>query len=717
MQEFEEIVVRPDDIGPFDIRDGRAMVSLGPVSSRNYCAYSCPFCYVHYEYMSYQRKSNDEIIEWLKEHRREYDIVYISGDTDSFYGAPRQRRAVSLIRRMLELDVDIMITTRAIIEDCYLSEIKEVIDSLREKDLNFYGCVSITQFSMPHVEPKPIPSVERRIEQLRKFKELGMVTVLAMRPFLPVVPIGDYKEILERAKNYIDIVLGKVWYADREGKMYNAILKEDDRFPSPVFVNSKMDFDNNNADWSVYEGKEIEELVQDFCDKIDVPFFMTSRPAIDWIRSERRRTQRVIGIGALNVNFLERNSNSKLKHSISEIDSNRDLAQEINSTIGENFINYYSSVFLGGGAFHVIECLRYLHNKEHLNLDYVGVSGKDIPNVKFLNGGYISYSVINRLKELCIGTKYVKLSKTLPGLTINRWSGSRYNPGEATRNNTTCPYANDELADFLESEDRELLVKYLSESDWIHLSSLFDYRAMRIVAKLLTAAKSKNPRLRISWDVGSLNESLLERKPIVRELLCNADFIVLNKKELYRLTGFDEQVKEEMYNVVKKLYLDYERVRFSLVVQGDSFDMVDIYWMYRDSVLARSIKHTRVTIKGGPIDITAASAYLSAAIIDAKLRPDTEFEMRESIQYGIDLVWGKLISIPEKRAFIFQKIRRKHLKKIQKRSLRRIINQIFGSILSHTVGFVTKEFLSKKFLIAIVASVLATIIGAYILSN
>jgi radical SAM superfamily enzyme YgiQ (UPF0313 family) len=76
----------------FDVRDGRAMVSLGPLSAKRYCTYNCGFCYVHADFTRYPTKTNDEVVSYLRTRRNEFDIVYVSGDTDSLaLGAPPRK--------------------------------------------------------------------------------------------------------------------------------------------------------------------------------------------------------------------------------------------------------------------------------------------------------------------------------------------------------------------------------------------------------------------------------------------------------------------------------------------------------------------------------------------------------------------------------------------------------------------------------------------------
>ena len=67
---------------PFFIGDKRAMISLGPLSTKKYCTYSCPFCYVHSGFLKYRNLEINDIKNWLTENIGKYDIIYLSGDTD-----------------------------------------------------------------------------------------------------------------------------------------------------------------------------------------------------------------------------------------------------------------------------------------------------------------------------------------------------------------------------------------------------------------------------------------------------------------------------------------------------------------------------------------------------------------------------------------------------------------------------------------------------------
>ncbi|TIH11695.1 hypothetical protein D0S45_19705 [Marinifilum sp. JC120] len=673
---------RPDNIEPFQIWDNRAMVSLGPYSEERHCLFNCPFCYVNSSYLSFRRKDVRGIIDWLKSHKGEFDIVYISGDTDSFAGKSRQKEAVELIEAIeYEFDVEIMITTRAIIENDNLERLKIVKQKLKQKGLNFYACVSISQLNQKEdLEPKPIPSVNKRIEQLERFKKAGMKTILAMRPFLPVVPDEDYLGILELCKPHIDIVLGKEWYADNLGLMDNAIsCGRPLKYPSTV---KRMNFDTNIALWKVYSPKELKRKIRDWCDQSDIPFFMTSRPAVDWVRASEPRTAfpRVIGIGALNINFFPKNThleplNLNAVAGEETETSEESLWEHIESFYGPDFIENYD-FFLGGGAYHAIECLSELdiRHKEmgarNLELEYIGVAGKTIEKMFYKEKAACNFDIIEKLISKNIGVKYIKKSKSKPGITINYWSGTSSEAGKALRTNLTGAGSNKELEDYLDHLCRKepFFLKRLAAADWIHISSLFDNRAMSVVAELLTGAKKINLGLRVSWDVGKLIPSLLNSKQVLRRTLRAADFVIVNPNELRVLANSTSEIEKKLSNhdVALKLYTDlFPEANFALVVQSPSLDQVEFYWRYKHEIVSQGVNWKLPTNNKTDVNVTAASAYLAAALIDSQLRPDLGFNMNLAANYGMELVWAKVTNSAENRGKKFRQVRKNYIEKAE----------------------------------------------------
>lgn len=268
----------------FFIGLGRAMVSLGPLSEVKHCPYSCAFCYVQDDFKSYPNCTNEQIIDFLEKNRKEYNIIYISGDTDSF-APPRREGGLRLLELISEqFDCDLLFTTKSSFDSADIERIAKVVDGQKIKNKYLYACISITRYSdgMAYLEPKPIPTPDERIATLKGLHDAGAVTVLAMRPFLPVVPIQDYITILDKAKDFVDIALGEHFYFIRGGKICGRVFP--DGIPRDAERNitrgNKMSFDVNNSDWDIWYSAEYEKVVRAKCQEYGIVFSMHSDDAI-----------------------------------------------------------------------------------------------------------------------------------------------------------------------------------------------------------------------------------------------------------------------------------------------------------------------------------------------------------------------------------------------------------------------------------------------------
>jgi DNA repair photolyase len=118
------------------------------LSANKHCPYSCAFCYVQKggDFPSYANREISEIITYLQEHTKEYDIVYISGDTDSF-APPRTEKGLELLQALVnELDVDIQITTRFVFSSEQLQKIAAINQQLMSKGKKLIISISISRF-------------------------------------------------------------------------------------------------------------------------------------------------------------------------------------------------------------------------------------------------------------------------------------------------------------------------------------------------------------------------------------------------------------------------------------------------------------------------------------------------------------------------------------------------------------------------------------------
>lgn len=269
---------------PFFIHDKRAMISLGPLNENTYCPYRCAFCYVQDEFSSYACLEIAEIIAFLKKNYNEYNIVYVSGDTDSF-APPRTQKGIDLLNAIIDaIDCDLEFSSRSIFSDEEYKQFGFLINKQKAKGYKFYAGVSITRYSneTQYIEPYPIPSPSERINHIKKMKKLGAITMLGLRPFLPVVDINDYIIVLDALYPYLDIALGECFYFIRNGKIQHRVFPNGipNEIECNISRNQTMDFDDNKSLWDVWNSENYERKVAEHCKKLGVIFSMHSAEAI-----------------------------------------------------------------------------------------------------------------------------------------------------------------------------------------------------------------------------------------------------------------------------------------------------------------------------------------------------------------------------------------------------------------------------------------------------
>jgi DNA repair photolyase len=274
---------------PFYLDKGRAMISLGPLNEKRYCAFKCAFCYVQDGFNSYAKLNIDEIILFLKNNQKKYKIIYVSGDTDSF-AAPRTDKALELLYNIaIEINCDLLFTTRTTFSEEHYQLLKIIVDKQKQKNKILYACVSITRLSDDYVylEPKPIPTPKERIGVLEKLKQIGAVTILAIRPFLPVVAINDYLNIIDDVKDNVDIVLGESFYFIHGGAVEKRVFPNGiaEEWKKDILKNQIMSFDKKkNPIWNIWQATKVKNIVQLKCDKLGLIFSMHSDDAIKEFR-------------------------------------------------------------------------------------------------------------------------------------------------------------------------------------------------------------------------------------------------------------------------------------------------------------------------------------------------------------------------------------------------------------------------------------------------
>jgi len=171
------------------------MVSLGPVAATRHCSFRCPFCYVREPaFVRYKSWPVEADLEWVRTNLSQINVIYVSGDTDSF-APPRTGAGLSLLGALADLGRDLLFTTRHVfVRSEEWHELKGIAERVRSVGRNPIACVSVCQLSRPDLEPRPIAQPAVRIEQLGKLNAVGWTSVLAMRPIMPAFQLRTLSE-------------------------------------------------------------------------------------------------------------------------------------------------------------------------------------------------------------------------------------------------------------------------------------------------------------------------------------------------------------------------------------------------------------------------------------------------------------------------------------------------------------------------------------------
>lgn len=266
---------------PFYLEKRRAMISLGPVSSKRHCSFKCPFCYVKSdEFNRYEGWTIEKIISWLEDNLDDIDIIYISADTDSF-AKPRTSDGLLLLQGISKLKRDVLFTTRYVFTENELKVLRSIADTIRRSNKLSIACVSICQMNSNYLEPFPIDPPLTRIELLGDLKKNGWIPILAMRPILPQVQSSDYDIILTLSAKYISNCLISSYYYDPNSPQLDALLPG--KQIGNLFFNTK-----ESNKWMVIEpSNEVMESIVKSAERNNIKLFTSSNDMYKSILSRK----------------------------------------------------------------------------------------------------------------------------------------------------------------------------------------------------------------------------------------------------------------------------------------------------------------------------------------------------------------------------------------------------------------------------------------------
>lgn len=250
------------------------------------CPYACLHCYTfNPDYNNIGEESISKIIEQLE--GKNPGVIYISGHKENFIDPDI---GLELCERLFEkYHCDLLITTRNIFNERQIERLTILNSRMNNENKDLFFCISIPALdSYKKLENNPnIPTPQQRIEFLSKVYEKGMITFLTIKPLCPseFIPIEETLEIINKCKKYSTVVLSSGIVVDKH------ILERIHNFPTNFKFEQAPLMECLENDISVKYVDVSEELskINELCSEYNLPFFQHSMPAIQYVKSLKRK--------------------------------------------------------------------------------------------------------------------------------------------------------------------------------------------------------------------------------------------------------------------------------------------------------------------------------------------------------------------------------------------------------------------------------------------
>lgn len=382
---------------------------------------------------------------------------------------------------------------------------------------------------------------------------------------------------------------------------------------------------------------------------------------IDYILTEKK-------IRSLNLNLIE-TYGSDFEPGIEEWVKNLQVTEDRIAKIGSN--NFRISC--GGSAFNTIYAMSSL--KQNLKLGFIGIAGKPEDNCdfkeKFASAGIDDQFVLYDESQSCGKCiSYISTDRSLQ---------------------TSEPIAR-HFGGYLE-KNRENILKYLSQTRFIHITSIFDEETPKIVNSIIKEAKMRNPLLKISVDPGY--EYVKNLETYTKDLLSMADFVFLNRKEFdeFGRTKNDLTTARNIFNI---LNLDAH------VIVLKTYSSIHIFEKFHDQIYHQRYLNyptPRFLIQ----DDTGAGDVFAAGFLAAQILPVFRGDFTYGIKLGLNMVRQKLKGFGPSNYQKFPILVNKLLDELYKRKYLNLRDFIARNIVVLKNNLIT-------FILGFFASILATFI-------
>lgn len=252
------------------------------VSLDGECPYHCKHCYTYDLEKREGSRTISEIVDSIK--NEEFDIIYVSQKKENFVFPDE---GLSLCEELFEhYRTDIIAITRNVFDEKQLKRLKTINQKMIKEGKRFFLAVSIPALESARVteELSIIPSPEERIDFLRRASKEGISTILVIRPLYPetIIKIEEILNLVDKCKEFVSCILSSGLVVN-ESILDRLGYKEDDF----SYVNDgKSDYlvGAIEGNMKYIDVKKELEMIRLYCQKLGVPFFEHSIPAINYIK-------------------------------------------------------------------------------------------------------------------------------------------------------------------------------------------------------------------------------------------------------------------------------------------------------------------------------------------------------------------------------------------------------------------------------------------------
>ncbi|OGN32928.1 MAG: hypothetical protein A3I39_02350 [Candidatus Yanofskybacteria bacterium RIFCSPLOWO2_02_FULL_47_9b] len=169
------------------------------------CPLECAYCFVNdmttnqQKEVAYLTENQIDLLENLPEEIR---LIMLGCDTEFFQNKPQ---SLDILRRISKFGRDISMITKIPISEVMVADIKRIYDEMKSRG-NFLS----VSMSLPCISEKMLakyepqtPAPERRLATLKIISENEIPAMLAIRPLLPDISVGELEEIVALSRDFV----------------------------------------------------------------------------------------------------------------------------------------------------------------------------------------------------------------------------------------------------------------------------------------------------------------------------------------------------------------------------------------------------------------------------------------------------------------------------------------------------------------------------------